>query len=187
MHNIKSWMTESWIEENYKEDVKDFIFKKFQLEDPVAKNNIDNSLLIDLTSMKLKKRLKAASGILSTLLNENDFIFCEYGVIGIDKKRRYIKGHPHKENCFEFKSQNDDLWYCYDNITCCRVDRNKFKFHKYIKDVIFKNNFWNNYYFINLHEKFAIRVYDERGLVIVSEQLDETKKKINSYARLFKS
>ncbi len=177
-------MDEDWFEENNNDIVKDFIFNKVKLEDPLSINNPQTCITIDLTSIKMCKRVRAAVCILADLLNADEFIFCEYGVIGIDQQRRYIKGHPNKENCFEFKSKAEDRWYAYDNITYIRVNKERFRFDRYVQDVIYKNYFWNNYYFISLNHNFAVRMYDERGISIVYENITPLKKVLASYKDL---
>lgn len=167
MHSLKKWMDEKWISENCNNKMRDFIVKQHLIEDPLIQNNPGKTITVDLTTVNLHQRLKMAEKVFSIFFNKDDFYFCEYGAIGIDKKKRYIIGNPNKENCFEFKSKNKDIWYCYDNITYLRVKPKTFRFYRYIKDVIYKNHFWNSYYFIDLKNMIAVRMYDERGMAIL--------------------
>ena len=93
-----------------------------------------------------------------------------------------IKGKPNKENCIEFDSFNDDIDYLYDNITYIRVDPNNFNIKYFVKK-FFKKHFNANYYIIDLVDMMGIRLYDERGGVIVAKDTAILKRVSEKYSK----
>lgn len=176
MNKIKRWMNNSWLEEDNRNEVKDFLFKDLKIEVPFTEDNFKDSISIIFSDRKLSKKINIAQNIMEKLFEKNDFFLCEYGVIGINNKNKYIKGHPNKEDCIEYVNQNKDVWYCYNNITYCRINRGCFRFKRYIKDVVFKNNYCNDYVFIDINQKLAVTFDDYPGLLIVSKDNEKMRK-----------
>ena len=172
MHKIKKWMcNDEWFSECRNSELKEFIQGKFSIEDPVYVNNSENALQIDLTRYYfLRKRISVAVQIFKDLLGDGDFLFCEYGAIGLSDLKRYVNGRPNKINCIEYQTANPDIEYSYSNISYVRVSRNCFRFRKYARDVMYRKNFWNRYYFIDLDRQRVVRMYDDRGMDILCDK-----------------
>ena len=172
MHKIKKWMcNDEWFSECRNSELKEFIQGKFSIEDPVYVNNSENALQIDLTRYYfLRKRISVAVQIFKDLLGDGDFLFCEYGSIGLSDLKRYVNGRPNKINCIEYQTANPDIEYSYSNISYVRVSGNCFRFRKYARDVMYRKNFWNRYYFIDLDRQRVVRMYDDRGMDILCDK-----------------
>ena len=172
MHKIKKWMcNDEWFSECRNSELKEFIQGKFSIEDPVYVNNSENALQIDLTRYYfLRKRISVAVQIFKDLLGDGDFLFCEYGAIGLSDLKRYVNGRPNKINCIEYQTANPDIEYSYSNISYVRVSGNCFRFRKYARDVMYRKNFWNRYYFIDLDRQRVVRMYDDRGMDILCDK-----------------
>lgn len=183
MYKIKNWMCENdWTEGNYNNDMKQFLTVECKIEDPVALNNPTCAIQLSLNELSFKERIKIMTDILEENLKDKEFFFCEYGSIGMCYKQKYIKGHYNKENCIEFDTfyPGEGLSYTYKNITFIKVDKNTFKYRKYIKRVVLGKTEEGSYYIVDLNGKMVIRVYDYRGLVLLSKdenQLNLWKKK----------
>lgn len=172
MHKIKKWMcNDEWFSECRNSELKEFIQGKFSIEDPVYVNNSENALQIDLTRYYfLRKRISVAVQIFKDLLGDGDFLFCEYGSIGLSDLKRYVIGRSNKINCIEYQTANPDIEYSYSNISYVRVSGNCFRFRKYARDVMYRKNFWNRYYFIDLDRQRVVRMYDDRGMDILCDK-----------------
>lgn len=187
MNKIKSWMCKNnWSAGDYNNEMKHFLTVEFKIEDPVHINNPDCSIQLSLDELSFKERIKMMTNILEENLKDKEFFFCEYGSIGIYYKNKYIKGHCNKENCIEFDTfyPGEGFCYTYKNITFIRVDKNTFKYAKYVKQAIFGKYSEGDYYFVNLKDKLVIRIYDYRGLVLLCKderQLNLWKEKYSEF------
>ena len=183
MHKIKKWMLNNdWFEENHNQEIRTFIFHDFKFEDPVYQHNKKNAIQLDFSQISIKKRFHFIVNLLHQLLDNKEIYLCEYGCIGIADKVKLIKGKPNKENCIEFDSFNDDIDYLYDNITYIRVDPNNFNIKYFVKK-FFKKHFNTNYYIIDLVDMMGIRLYDERGGVIVAKDTAILKRVSEKYSK----
>ena len=172
MSKMKKWMlNDEWLSECRNSELKEFIQGKFSIEDPVYVNNSENALQIDLTRYYFfRKRISVAVQVFKDLLGDGDFLFCEYGSIGLSDLKRYVIGRPNKINCIEYQTANPDIEYSYSNISYVRVSGNRFRFRKYARDVLFRKNFANSYYFIDLDRQRVVRMYDDRGMDILCDK-----------------
>lgn len=168
MHKIKNWMCrDKWFDDNNQDKIKRVV-REFCIEDSVYHRN-HNTIQLDFTSLPYSKRTMLLAEILEYTLNDNEFFFCELYAIGINLKHRYIKIHPNKENCVEYRTLNEDIVPLYDNLSFIRVDPNTFRFKRFAKDVFTKNGFINNYLFIDEKRNLVLKPYDERGIAIASK------------------
>ena len=181
MHKLEKWMNNSWIEENNSKKIKDFLFKELKMEEPFAENNHQYSISITFSDSRLSEKINIMKCIAEKIFETNDFFLCEYGVIGIDNKYKYIKGHPNKEECIEYESKNEDVWYCYNNITYCRINKGCFRFKRYIKDVVFKNHYCNDYVFVDIDRKLAVIFDDYPGILVITKDKKEIEKLLLSF------
>ena len=176
-------MEDHWFDEENNQGIRSFICQDFVFEDPVWQNNPKNAIQLDFTLIPKRKRISFVIGFLRELLDEKDFFLCEYGSIGISDRVKLVKGHPPKENCFEFQGFNENIDYLYHNITYIKVRAGQFNFRHFVKSVFRKLYPAENYYLIDLIGRMGIRVYDERGCVIVAKDKNRLKELADRYRK----
>lgn len=184
MHKIKKWMTKDhWFDEESNQEIRSFICQDFVFEDPVWQNNPQNAIQLNFTSIPKRKRSSFVVGFLHELLNGKDFFLCEYGSIGISDKKKLIKGHPSKEHCFEFQGFNEDIDYLYHNVTYIKVRAGQLNIRHFVRSVFKRVCPACNYYLIDLIGMMGIRLYDERGCVIVAKDKKKLEELSDRYSK----
>lgn len=186
MHKIKNWMCRNnWFDDNNQDKIKE-IMRELYIEDSVYHRNQD-ALQLDFTMLSCKKRITLLTEILSFILNDHEFFFCELYAIGINLRNKYITGHPNKENCIEYQSLDDDVVPMYDNLSFIRVDPHTFHFHRFASDVMKNSTFINNYLFVDEKHRLVIKAYDERGMAIAGKDREYLRKLFCRYEKYISS
>ena len=137
-----------WFDEESNQEIRSFICQDFVFEDPVWQNNPQNAIQLNFTSIPKRKRSSFVVGFLHELLYGKDFFLCEYGSIGISDKKKLVKGHPSKENCFEFQGFNEDIDYLYHNVTYIKVRAGQLNIRHFVRSVFKRVCPACNYYLI---------------------------------------
>lgn len=183
MHKIKRWMQEDgWFAENENQEIQKFI-QDFRFEDPVFLNSPTNAVQFDFTSLPMRRRKKRIRQIVSAILKDRELFVCEYGSIGLQEKRKLTKGHPKKENCFEFQSFCEDISYLYDNVTYIRLLPNQLRIAKFVGKA-FQKRADEQYYIISLQDPLGLRLYDERGMVVISPNKEMVRQLQTEFSEL---
>lgn len=152
-----------------------FITQDMKIDIPLSQNNPKESIELNLEDMDLVSATAEVKQILQFVLSTDSFWVCEYGTSDGDTflANNFFACEPSVE-ILEYHSELIDRdWFEYekDAIACVRTSLPLFSLDAYIHFALRMEYLSNTIFLINPNKKFAVWIYDRRGMDIASKDV----------------